>query len=70
MDAVTAQLMKVAFSFLRNFGILSGASGILGIMSTGVASLGMDTTSVSFHHPTPSMATSMATPPALTDLPK
>ena len=32
----------VALSFLRNFGIFSGASGVLGALSRGVASLGAD----------------------------
>lgn len=34
--------MGVALSFLRNFGIFSGASGVLGALSRGVASLGAD----------------------------
>ena len=42
MHVVQSQLLGVAFSFLRNFGMLSGASGIFGILSTGVASIGMD----------------------------
>lgn len=36
------QLMGVALSFLRNFGILSGASGVLGALSSGVASAALD----------------------------
>jgi vacuolar protein sorting-associated protein 13A/C len=36
------QLVGVALSFLRNFGIFSGASGVLGALSRGVASLGAD----------------------------
>lgn len=32
--------MGVALSFLRNFGVLSGASGVLGRLSASVASLG------------------------------
>jgi hypothetical protein len=34
--------MGVALSFLRNFGILSGASGVLGALSAGVATLAND----------------------------
>ena len=34
--------MGVALSFLRNFGILSGASGVLGALSSGVASAALD----------------------------
>ena len=36
------QLVGVALSFLRNFGILSGASGVLGAISSGVASSALD----------------------------
>lgn len=36
------QLVGVALSFLRNFGIFSGASGVLGALSRGVAALGTD----------------------------
>ena len=36
------QLVGVALSFLRNFGILSGASGMLGSLSSGVASAALD----------------------------
>ena len=36
------QLVGVALSFLRNFGILSGASGVLGALSSGVASAALD----------------------------
>ena len=36
------QLVGVALSFLRNFGIFSGASGVLGALSRGVAALGAD----------------------------
>ena len=36
------QLLGVALSFLRNFGILSGASGVLGALSSGVASAALD----------------------------
>ena len=32
--------MGVALSFLRNFGVLSGASGVLGRLSASVAALG------------------------------
>ena len=32
----------MALSFLRNFGILSGASGVLGALSSGVASAALD----------------------------
>lgn len=39
---VQGQLMGVALSFLRNFGILSGASGVLGALSSGVASAALD----------------------------
>jgi hypothetical protein len=42
MHVVQSQLLGVAFSFMRNFGMLSGASGIFGILSTGVATIGMD----------------------------
>jgi vacuolar protein sorting-associated protein 13A/C len=34
------QLVGVALSFLRNFGVLSGASGVLGRLSASVAALG------------------------------
>ena len=34
--------MGVALSFLRNFGVLSGASGVLGALSAGVASAALD----------------------------
>ena len=40
--AVQGQLVGVALSFLRNFGILSGASGVLGALSSGVASAALD----------------------------
>ncbi len=36
------QLVGVALSFLCNFGILSGASGVLGALSSGVASAALD----------------------------
>ncbi len=36
------QLIGVALSFLRNFGIFSGASGVLGALSRGVAAIGTD----------------------------
>ena len=36
------QLVGVAVRFLRNFGILSGASGVLGALSSGVASAALD----------------------------
>ena len=36
------QLVGLAVSFLRNFGILSGASGVLGALSSGVASAALD----------------------------
>ena len=36
------QLVGVALSFLRNFGILSGVSGVLGALSSGVASAALD----------------------------
>ena len=39
---VQGQLIGVALSFLRNFGIFSGASGVLGALSRGVAALGTD----------------------------
>ena len=39
---VQGQLVGVALSFLRNFGILSGASGVLGALSSGVASAALD----------------------------
>lgn len=35
-------MMGVALSFLRNFGILSGASGVLGALSASVATLAAD----------------------------
>ena len=37
---VRGQLVGVALSFLRNFGVLSGASGVLGRLSASVAALG------------------------------
>jgi len=37
---VQGQLVGVALSFLRNFGVLSGASGVLGRLSASVAALG------------------------------
>lgn len=40
--ALQGQLVGVALSFLRNFGILSGASGVLGALSSGVASAALD----------------------------
>ncbi|KAL0043201.1 hypothetical protein WJX82_003394 [Trebouxia sp. C0006] len=39
---IKRQLVGVALSFLRNFGILSGASGMLGSLSSGVASAALD----------------------------
>jgi vacuolar protein sorting-associated protein 13A/C len=36
------QVMGVALSFLRNFGIFSGASGVLGALSASVATLAAD----------------------------
>ena len=36
------QLGGIALSFVQNFGIFSGASGVLGALSRGVASLGAD----------------------------
>ncbi len=39
---VQGQLIGVALSFLRNFGIFSGASGVLGALSRGVAAIGTD----------------------------
>ena len=41
-SCVQGQLFGVALSFLRNFGILSGASGVLGALSSGVASAALD----------------------------
>ena len=41
-SALQNQLMGVALSFLRNFGVLSGASGVLGALSAGVASAALD----------------------------
>ncbi len=41
-SCVQGQLVGVALSFLRNFGILSGASGVLGALSSGVASAALD----------------------------
>ncbi|KAK9834254.1 hypothetical protein WJX81_000411 [Elliptochloris bilobata] len=40
MRQVRGQLVGVALSFLRNFGVLSGASGVLGRLSASVAALG------------------------------
>ena len=40
--ACKGQLVGVALSFLRNFGIVSGASGVLGALSSGVASTALD----------------------------
>ena len=37
--AVQGQLVGVALSFLRNFGVLSGVSGALSVLSAGVGSL-------------------------------
>ncbi len=42
VSCVQGQLVGVALSFLRNFGILSGASGVLGALSSGVASAALD----------------------------
>ncbi|KAK9819963.1 hypothetical protein WJX72_004515 [[Myrmecia] bisecta] len=39
---IQGQLMGVALSFLRNFGIFSGTSGVLGALSAGMASVAMD----------------------------
>ena len=39
---IKSQLVSVAISFLRNFGLFSGASGILGLLSSGVAGLAGD----------------------------
>ncbi len=41
-SCVQGQLVGLALSFLRNFGILSGASGVLGALSSGVASAALD----------------------------
>ena len=41
-SGVQGQLIGVALSFLRNFGIFSGASGVLGALSRGVAAIGTD----------------------------
>ena len=35
-------MTAVAFTFIRNYGILSGASGVLGMLSAGVGRLGGD----------------------------
>jgi hypothetical protein len=42
LHTVQSQLMSVALSFVRNFGFFSGASGVLGIISAGVAGASMD----------------------------
>ena len=42
LHGMQGQLVGVALSFLRNFGILSGASGVLGALSSGVASAALD----------------------------
>ncbi|KAL0043267.1 hypothetical protein WJX82_009937 [Trebouxia sp. C0006] len=39
---IKGQLVGVALSFLRKFGILSGASGVLGALSSEVASAALD----------------------------
>ncbi|DBA65517.1 TPA: hypothetical protein ACH3X2_003173 [Trebouxia sp. C0005] len=39
---IKGRLVGVALSFLRNFGILSGASSVLGALSSGVASAALD----------------------------
>eukprot|EP00884_Botryococcus_braunii_P010316 jgi/Botrbrau1/19286/Bobra.0073s0029.1 len=39
---IQGQVMGVALSFLRNFGIFSGASGVLGALSASVATLAAD----------------------------
>ena len=41
-SCVQVQLVRVALSFLRNFGILSGASSVLGAFSSGGASAALD----------------------------
>jgi len=42
MQTVQSQLVTVAISFLRNFGLFSGASGILGLLSSGVGAMAGD----------------------------
>lgn len=42
LGRLQGQLIGVALSFLRNFGLFSGASGVLGVLSRGVAALGAD----------------------------
>ena len=42
MQTVQSQLVTVAISFLRTFGLFSGASGILGLLSSGVGAMAGD----------------------------
>ncbi len=42
ISCMQGQLVGVALRVLRNFGILSGASGVLGALSSGVASAALD----------------------------
>ena len=42
LTVIQSQLVSVAISFLRNFGLFSGASGILGLLSSGVAGIAGD----------------------------
>ena len=42
VQTVQSQLVTVAISFLRNFGLFSGASGILGLLSSGVGAMAGD----------------------------
>lgn len=39
---IQSQLLSVAISFLRNFGLFSGASGLIGLISSGVAGIAGD----------------------------
>jgi vacuolar protein sorting-associated protein 13A/C len=42
LPVLQGQVAGVALSFITNFGVFSGASGVLGALSRGVASLGTD----------------------------
>ena len=41
-SCVQGQLVRVALSFLRNFGILSGVNGVLEALTSGAASAALD----------------------------
>ena len=42
MSVLQGQLVGIAFGFIRSFGVFSGASGVLGAISAGLAGVAFD----------------------------